>query len=78
MDTNAIGLELVITALDADGQIKVGEVVELNLVKTEGSKLSFNLSYRLERAGYYRYAFRMFPKNENLPHRQDFCYVRWI
>jgi starch phosphorylase len=21
---------------------------------------------------------RMYPKNNNLPHRQDFCYVRWL
>jgi len=32
----------------------------------------------MNRAGNFRYAFRMFPKNEDLPHRQDFCYVRWI
>jgi starch phosphorylase len=20
----------------------------------------------------------MYPKNKNLPHRQDFCYVKWL
>jgi len=47
-------------------------------VKTDGSKLYFSLTQRLERAGAFKFAFRMFPKNSDLPHRMDFCYVRWI
>ena len=73
-----IGVELVVSAIDKTGKTSLIEVEELNLVKVEGSKLYFNLNYRLERAGAFKYAFRMFPKNEDLPHRQDFCYVRWI
>jgi starch phosphorylase len=73
-----IGVELVITSEDANNKTRVLQVVEMNLVKAEGSKLYFNLDYRLERAGLFKYGFRMFPKNPDLPHRQDFCYVRWI
>jgi len=40
--------------------------------------LFFNLEFQLNMAGTFKYGFRMFPKNEDLPHRQDFCYVRWI
>ena len=29
-------------------------------------------------AGSFKQAFRMYPKNAFLPHRQDFCYVRWF
>ena len=29
-------------------------------------------------AGSFKVAYRMFPKNPELPHRQDFCYVRWF
>ena len=36
------------------------------------------LDYQLNRAGSFKYGFRMYPKNEDLPHRQDFCFVRWI
>lgn len=28
--------------------------------------------------GVFRYAYRLYPVNSNLPHRQDFAYVRWI
>lgn len=78
LSSNDIGVELVITNIDTMGKTTVTEVVELDLSKAEGSKLYFDTAYRLERAGAFRYAFRMFPKNADLPHRQDFCYVRWF
>ena len=28
--------------------------------------------------GSFKTGVRMYPKNENLPHRQDFCYVKWL
>ena len=78
LNDNGIGIELVVICLDKNNKETLSDVDELNLVKTEGSKLFFNLDYQLERAGVFKYAFRMFPKNEDLPHRQDFCYVRWL
>ena len=51
---------------------------ELELYKTEGSKLYFRMKDRISRTGIFKYSFRMFPKSENLVHRQDFCYVRWF
>ena len=26
----------------------------------------------------FKIAYRIFPKNDQLPHRQDFCYVKWF
>ena len=31
-----------------------------------------------ELAGSFKTCVRMFPKNANLPHREDFCYVKWL
>ena len=73
-----IGVELVAVRRDEQNQDQLYEVEELKLVKTEGSRLSYEIVYQLDYSGSFKYAFRMFPKNENLPHRQDFCYVRWI
>jgi hypothetical protein len=28
--------------------------------------------------GMYRFAYRMYPKNQALPHRMDFAWTRWI
>ncbi len=83
IDTNnpnekGIGLELVITRLDKNNKDTLYDIEEMQIVKSEGSKLTFSVDYKLNLAGSFKYAFRMFPKNEDLPHRQDFCFVRWI
>ena len=73
-----IGVELVVLKKNRHNEDVLHEVKEMELTGTEGSKMHFSLDYRLNRAGTIKYAFRMFPKHENLPHRQDFCYVRWF
>ena len=78
LNDNGIGIELVVTYQDAKGQTHVSEVKEFDLVKREGSLLVYKLDYQLSEGGTYKYAFRMFPKNSDLPHRMDFCYVRWL
>ena len=78
LNDKGIGVELVVTYTDDNNKTMLADVEELQLVKSEGSKLIYGLEYKLNRAGTFKYAFRMFPKNEDLPHRQDFCFVRWI
>ena len=78
MKTHGIGIELVTVKSEQNNEDRLYDVAEMSLIKTEGSKLTFGLNYQLDYAGPFKYAFRMFPKNEELPHRQDFCYVRWI
>ena len=51
---------------------------QFELVKTEGNIATYILKDRLRDAGVFRFAYRIYPKNVNLPHRQDFAYVRWI
>ena len=78
LDDKGLGIELVGMKLNKNNQDELFRVYELNLVKTEGSKLFFHLNLQLDIAGSFKFSFRMFPKNADLPHRQDFCYVRWI
>jgi len=78
INDKGIGIELVATQLGKNNVDMLYDVEELKLVKNEGSKLYYNLEYQLNNAGSFKFGFRMFPKNEDLPHRQDFCYVRWI
>lgn len=75
---NGIGVDFVSTEKDANNNDKIDEVKEMKLVKQEGTKLTFKLDDRISRSGLFKYAFRMFPKNKDLAHRQDFCYVRWF
>jgi glycogen phosphorylase len=36
------------------------------------------LDVHIQKSGTYSYGLRLFPKNEHLPGRQDFRYVKWI
>ncbi len=78
LDDNGIGTELVVTYIDEKNRMRILETKELQLVKREGSRLFYSAEYQTNHSGSYKYAFRMFPKNEMLPHRMDFCYVRWF
>ena len=44
----------------------------------EGNKYTFTATNSMDDAGSFKVCYRLFPKNENLPHRQDFCYVKWF
>lgn len=75
---DAIGIEMVTTSVDQDGKEHIYSVEPFNVVKREGNLFTFQAKCMLENAGSFKVAFRMFPKNSDLPHRQDFCYVRWF
>jgi starch phosphorylase len=75
---NAIGLELVTTYADAEGKQHVYTVEPFEVVEREGDLYTFRLDYKSNDAGSFKIAFRMFPQHPDLPHRQDFCYVRWF
>ena len=75
---DAIGLELVSTYAGTDGKQHVYSVEPFEVVKREGSLYTFQVKHKMENAGSFKVAYRMFPKNADLPHRQDFCYVRWF
>ena len=75
---DAIGLELVTTYIAADGKQHIYSVEPFEVVKQEGNYYTFQVKHKLENAGSFKVAYRMFPKNSDLPHRQDFCYVRWF
>ena len=75
---DAIGLELVTTYIAADGKQHIYSVEPFEVVKREGDHYTFQVKHKMENAGSFKVAYRMFPKNSDLPHRQDFCYVRWF
>ena len=75
LNDKGIGIELVVVKKDKNNKDLLHDVEELNLVRTDGSKMYFSMDYQMNLAGSFKYAFRMFPKNENLPHRQDFCRI---
>ena len=76
---DAIGLELVTMKPETDpSDHQIHSVFEFKQVGHEGNNYTFELEVEPDIAGTYRSCVRMFPKNANLPHRQDFCYVKWL
>ena len=75
---DAIGIELVATRTDAEGREKVYSVEPMEVIKKEGNLYTFQVKHSMSNAGSFKLAYRMYPKNVDLPHRQDFCYVRWF
>ena len=75
---DAVGLELVTTYTTTDGKQHVYSVEPFSVIKKEGNLYTFQVKHSLSNAGSFKVSYRMFPKNPELPHRQDFCYVRWF
>ena len=74
---DAIGVDLVIMS-GAEGNEEIYTVMPMNVVGREGNLYTFELTSSVDLAASYKVAYRMYPKNKNLPNRQDFCYVRWF
>ena len=76
---DAVGLELVTLKPETDkSDRQVFSVHEFTMTGHEGNNYNFELTVEPDHAGSFRSCVRMFPKNANLPHRQDFCYVKWL
>ena len=78
LNDKGIGVELVAVRTSIHNNDKLYEVEPLNLIKTEGSHMFFETMYCLDYAGGMKFGLRMYPTHPLLPHRMDFCYVRWL
>jgi starch phosphorylase len=75
---DAVGLEKVNVLVDKNGEEKVFSIEPLKMVSHEGNNYTFEADLSPRQFGQYKSAVRMYPKNKNLPHRMDFCYVKWL
>ena len=81
LDTNGLsddlGVELVVDKVQ-DNETKLAFIVPFEVVSREGNIVTYRVENRLKDPGVFRYSYRVYPKNDLLPHRQDFAFVRWI
>ena len=75
---DAVALEKVNVYTDNDGVDHVFSVEPLKMIGHEGNNYTFEVKHSPKQAGMFKSAVRMYPKNKHLPHRQDFCYVKWL
>ncbi len=81
VDTNGIGrdlaLEEVIYSLE-NGEEHLVERKPFKVTKEEGNVITYELCTKIKDPGVFRYGFRLYPTNSELPHRQDFAFTRWV
>ena len=76
---DAVGLELVTLKNNLGGDDReVYRIHPFKIKAHEGNLYTFEAIIEPDEAGAFRSCVRMYPKNANLPHRQDFCYVKWL
>ena len=75
---NALGLDCVILELGRDGVDQIYDVQSLEVVAREGDLFTFQGKLTISNAGSFKVAYRLYPKHPDLPHKQDFNYVKWI
>ena len=76
---DAVGLELVVLKPGTEPtDLQVHGVYEFKQTGRQDNNYTFELEVEPDMAGTFRTSVRMFPKFAEMPHRQDFCYVKWI
>ena len=75
---DAVGLELVSIKTDKNGEGHIFSKREFKMVGRDGNNYTFEATFEPDVAGAFKSCVRMYPKNENLVHREDFCYVKWL
>ena len=75
---DAVGLELVSIKTGKNGEEHIFSKREFKMVGREGNNYTFEATFEPDVAGAFKSCVRMYPKNENLVHREDFCYVKWL
>lgn len=81
LDTNGLGTELGVEEVSyrtEDGEERLHGVKPFKIVKTEGNIVTYELTSKIKDAGVFRYGYRLYPVNPELPHRMDFAFTRWI
>ena len=75
---DAVGLELISIKTDKNGEEHIFSKREFTMVGREGHNYTFEATFEPNVAGAFKSCVRMYPKNENLVYREDFCYVKWL
>ena len=73
-----VGVEFIITHMGKSGEHEFVASKEFTLVSCKNGKCLYRAHLIPEKAGTFFYGIRIYPKNKELPHRQDFYLLRWI
>jgi glucan phosphorylase len=74
----SVGVEFIITRMVQDGKHEFVAGSDLELVDSIEGRSLYKLEMTPEKSGTFFYGLRLYPKNIELPHRQDFYLLKWI
>lgn len=83
LNTNGIparhlGVEILFSIKESSGERKILLTREMTLIGVQNGNARYSVDLQATNAGTFNYGFRVFPKHELLPHRQDCCLVKWL
>jgi glucan phosphorylase len=73
-----LGIDILFGQKEMDNVKKIMHKEEMKLVESPNGIAKFTCKIPMEKVGVYHYAFRLYPRNKNLPHRQDFNLIKWL
>jgi glucan phosphorylase len=73
-----VGVEFVFTHLNKEGEYEFVDSQEFKLISSKNGKCLYRANLVPEKAGTFFYGIRIYPKHNDLPHKQDFYLLRWI
>ena len=78
IDPQDLGIELLLAEPNKKGKLCIKEVFEYKLKACTDGVATYKCKIVPDKTGAYQSALRMYAKNKQLPHRQDFELVRWL
>lgn len=73
-----VGVEIIFASIDRMGRYHIQEKHELKVVNSGDGVTTYQSEVLPDKTGMYQVGIRIFPKNELLPHRQDFPLTKWL
>ena len=73
----SLGVEMVIYQ-EVDGETRFVGAVPFKVAAEDGDVITYTLKHDVTYSGVFRFAFRIYPWDKRLPHRQDFAYLKWV
>ena len=78
LDPEDIGAEILLTEQNAKGERHIVSLYDFKLVDCKDGVATYRTTIVPEFSGTYEAAGRLYAKNPDLPHRQDFELVKWL
>lgn len=73
-----LGVEALFFKRKSETELELRNSYPLTLTNGKGDIATFSAELNPQMSGVYEYGFRLYPKHENLPHRQDLGLIKWL